>query len=120
MKLGITGSRTITKFDFIPYFTMQDKDFRAFCRKHGLGRRKITMVITGGARGIDMLAFLTAESAGIRNLQFLPDRKKFPGKLIMKAFQEPADRGQLRYSAGNLGRKVPWNEKHAGLRSKNQ
>ena len=46
------------------------------------------MVITGGARGIDMLAFLTAESAGIRNLQFLPDRKKFPGKLIMKAFQE--------------------------------
>ena len=88
MKLGITGSRTITKFDFIPYFTMQDKDFRAFCRKHGLGRRKITMVITGGARGIDMLAFLTAESAGIRNLQFLPDRKKFPGKLIMKAFQE--------------------------------
>ena len=113
---------------------MQDKDFCAFCRKHGLGRRKITMVITGGARGIDTLAFQTAESAGIRNLQFLPDRKKFPGKLVLKAFQERnrqivdncdillaiADRGQLRYSAGNLGRKVPWNEKHAGLRSKNQ
>ena len=88
MKLGITGSRTITQFDFIPYFTMQDKDFRSFCLKHGLGRRKITMVITGGARGIDTLAFQTAESVGIRNLQFLPDRKKFPGKLVLKAFQE--------------------------------
>ena len=74
MKLGITGSRTITQFDFIPYFMMQDKDFRAFCRKHGLGRRKITQVITGGARGIDTIAFQTAASAGIRNLQFLPDR----------------------------------------------
>ena len=88
MKLGITGSRTVTKFDFIPYFTMQDKDFLAFCRRYGLGRRKITTVITGGAREIDSIAFQAAQSAGIRNLQFLPDRKKFPGKLIMKAFQE--------------------------------
>ena len=88
MKLGITGSRTITEFDFIPYFTMRDQEFLVFCRMHGLGRRKITEVITGGARGIDALAFQTAESAGIRNFQFLPDRKKFPGKLILKAFQE--------------------------------
>ena len=88
MKLGITGSRSITQFDFMPYFMMKDKDFRAFCRKHGQGRRKITAVITGGARGIDTIAFQTAASAGIRNLQFLPDRKKFPGKLILKSFQE--------------------------------
>ena len=88
MKLGITGSRTITQFDFIPYFMMRDKDFRAFCRKHGLGCRKITQVITGGARGIDTIAFLTAKSAGIRNRQFLPDRKKYPGRLVLKAFQE--------------------------------
>ena len=88
MKLGITGSRTITEFDFIPYFTMRDKAFRAFCRQHGLGRRKITLVITGGAKGIDTLAFLTAEAAGIRNLQFLPDRKRFPGRLVSRAFQE--------------------------------
>ena len=88
MKLGITGSRAITDFNFIPYFTMQDKAFRAFCRRHGLGRRKVTKVITGGARGIDSIAFRTAASAGIRNLQFLPDRKKFPGKLVLKAFQE--------------------------------
>ena len=27
MKLGITGSRTITQFDFMPYFMMEDKDF---------------------------------------------------------------------------------------------
>ena len=87
MKLGITGSRSITDFDFIPYFRMQDKDFRAFCRRHGLGRRKITEVITGGARGIDTLAFQAAEALGIRNLQFLPDRAKFRGKMILKAFQ---------------------------------
>ena len=36
MKLGITGSRSITEFDFIPYFTMQNRDFRAFCRNHGI------------------------------------------------------------------------------------
>ena len=88
MKLGITGSRSIVRFDFMPYFTLNDKKFRAFCRKHGLGRRKITEVITGGARGIDTIAFQTAAAAGIRNLQFLPDRKKFPGKLVLKAFQE--------------------------------
>ena len=88
MKLGITGSRTITDFGFIPYFTMQDKAFRAFCRQHGLGRRKITEVISGGAKGIDMLAFQTAESIGIRNRQFLPERKKFPGKMVLKAFLE--------------------------------
>ncbi|MBQ6599104.1 MAG: hypothetical protein IJH79_16260 [Lentisphaeria bacterium] len=88
MKLGITGSRTITQFDFMPYFTMRDEKFRAFCRGLGLGRRKITEVITGGAHGIDTLAFQAAESAGIRNRQFLPDRRKFPGKLILKAYQE--------------------------------
>ena len=87
MKLGITGSRSITEFDFIPYFRMQNKDFRAFCLRHGLGRRKITEVITGGARGIDTLAFQAAEALGIRNLQFLPDRAKFRGKMILKAFQ---------------------------------
>ena len=88
MKLGITGSRTITRFDFMPYFMMKDKDFRALCRKHGLARRKITKVISGGARGIDSIAFQAAALAGIRNQQFLPDRKKFPGKLVLKAFQE--------------------------------
>ena len=87
MKLGITGSRSITEFDFIPYFMMQDKDFRAFCRRHGLARRKITAVITGGARGIDTLAFQAAEQAGIRNIRFLPDRTKFRGKTILRAFQ---------------------------------
>ena len=88
MKLGITGSRSITRFDFLPYFMMKDKDFRTFCRKHGFGRRKITKVISGGARGIDSIAFQTAKSAGIRNQQFLPDRKKYPGKLVLKAFQD--------------------------------
>ena len=87
MKLGITGSRSITEFDFIPYLMMRDKDFRAFCRRHGLGRRKITAVITGGARGIDTLAFQAAETMGIRSLRFLPDRVKFRGRTILKAFQ---------------------------------
>lgn len=53
-----------------------------------MGRRKVTRVITGGARGVDSLAFRTAESVGILNIQFLPDRKKYPGKLVAKAFQE--------------------------------
>ena len=92
MKLGITGSRSITEFDFLPYFTMQDGDFRAFCRRHGLGRRKITAVITGGARGVDTLAFQAAEAAGIRNLRYLPDRAKFRGKTILRAFQARNER----------------------------
>ena len=88
MKLGITGSRTIEEFDFVPYFTLQDKKFRAFCREHGFGRRKITHVISGGAKGVDTIAFRTAEASGIRNIRFLPDREKFPGKMIFRAFQE--------------------------------
>jgi len=52
-----------------------------------LERRKITEVITGGARGIDTLAFQAAETMGIRTIQFLPDRTKFRGKMILRAFQ---------------------------------
>ncbi|MBQ9502594.1 MAG: hypothetical protein IJU70_10600 [Lentisphaeria bacterium] len=88
MKLGITGSRTVTEFDLVPYFTMRDRAFRAFCREHGLGRRKITAVVSGGAKGVDALAYRTAEALGLRNIQFLPDRKKFPGRLIPRAFHE--------------------------------
>ena len=88
MKLGVTGSRTIADFDFVPYFTMRDGAFRAFCRAHGLGRRKVTAVVSGGARGVDAQAYRTAEALGIRNIQFLPDRKRFPGRLISKAFYE--------------------------------
>ena len=88
MKLGISGSRSITEFDFLPYFLMQNKEFRSFCREYGLIRRKITHIITGGAKGIDTVAFQTAETSGIRNIQFLPDRKRYPGKMIFRAFQE--------------------------------
>ena len=51
MKLGITGSRTNTAFDFTPVFSRQVEPFNAF-----LGRRRITSIITGGARGIDQQA----------------------------------------------------------------
>jgi len=88
MKLGITGSRSIADFDLVPYFTMRNREFRAFCREHGLIRRKVTAVVSGGARGVDALAYRTAETLGIRNIQFLPDRKRFPGRLIAKAFYE--------------------------------
>ena len=88
MKIGITGSRTITDFDFVPYFTMRNREFRAFCRMHGLGRRKVTAVVSGGARGVDTLAYRAAEALEIRNIQFLPDRERFPGRLIARAFHE--------------------------------
>ena len=37
--------------------------------------------------GVDTLAFQAAEKAGIRNILFLPDRTKFRGKTILRAFQ---------------------------------
>ena len=88
MKLGITGSRSIADFDFVPYFTLRDRAFRAFFREHGFIRRKVTAVVSGGAKGVDALAYRTAETLGIRNIQFLPDRKRFPGRLISRAFHE--------------------------------
>ena len=88
MKLGITGSRSITEFDFIPYFTLKDPDFLAFCRENGFARRKIAAVICGGAHGVDTLAADTAEKLQIRSRLILPDRRKFPGKMIRKGLLE--------------------------------
>ena len=60
MKLGITGSRSNTTFDFTPLFCRQIKEFNAF-----LGKRRITSIITGGACGIDRQAEFCAEKLNI-------------------------------------------------------
>jgi len=88
MKLGITGSRSITQFDFSPYFFKRDPAFRAFCREHGMSRRRITTVISGGARGVDTLAARAAEAASLQSTVLPPDREKYPGKLIFRAYME--------------------------------
>ena len=88
MKLGITGSRSIAQFDFLPYFFKRDPAFRAFCREHGMSRRRITVIISGGARGIDTLAAEAAEAAGLVSTVLLPDREKYPGKLVYRAYRE--------------------------------
>ena len=88
MKLGITGSRSITQFDFLPYFLKRDPAFRAFCREHGMSRRRITTVVSGGARGVDTIAARAAEAASLQSTVLLPDREKYPGKLIFRAYRE--------------------------------
>ena len=72
MKLGITGSRSNATFDFTALFTRQVVEFNAF-----LGRRRITTVITGGARGIDKQADICAGSLNIPCRTILPDYAKY-------------------------------------------
>ena len=92
MKLGITGSRSITDFDFYPYFTLKDASFRRFCRTYGSRRGRITTVFSGGAAGVDSSAFLAAERLSIRNVVFLPDRVRHPGRLFLRSYQERNER----------------------------
>ena len=84
MKLGVTGSRNITDFDFVPYFFLQNKEFCTFCAEHGW-QEPVECVFSGGAKGVDTLAYQAAERCGIKNIQFLPDRKKYPGFLFARA-----------------------------------
>ena len=72
MKLGITGSRTNTTFDFTELFCRKNKDFNAF-----LGRRRITSIITGGARGIDRQAELCAGKLKIPCRVIHPDYARY-------------------------------------------
>ena len=51
VRLGITGSRSNTNFDFMPLFSYCIEEFNAF-----LKWEKITSIITGGACGIDRQA----------------------------------------------------------------
>lgn len=72
MKLGITGSRTNTAFDFTPVFTRQVEPFNAF-----LGRKRVSSIITGGARGIDRQAQKCAEGLNIPCRVICPDYGKY-------------------------------------------
>ena len=88
MKLGITGSRSITDFDFTPFLTLRDRDFAAFCRSRFGTECAVTAVLSGGARGIDTLAAECAAKLGLPNVIFAPDRQRNPGRLIYRALRE--------------------------------
>ena len=72
MKLGITGSRSNTEFDFTALFSRQVKEFNFF-----LGRRRITSLITGGASGIDTLAEKCAKKLNIPCQIIRPDYSRY-------------------------------------------
>ncbi len=66
MKLIIAGSRDITDYDIL----LEALD------RSGYGRR-ITEVISGGARGVDSLGERFADEYGIQNTQYLPLWEKY-------------------------------------------
>lgn len=72
MKLGITGSRSNTEFDFTALFSRQVKEFNFF-----LGRRRITSLITGGASGIDTQAEKCAKKLNIPCQIIRPDYSRY-------------------------------------------
>ena len=88
MKLGITGSRSISVFDFAPFFTLSDRDFAAFCRNRFGAECAVTAVLSGGARGIDTLAAECAARLGLQSVIFAPDRRRNPGRMIYRALHE--------------------------------
>lgn len=91
MKLGITGSRSITAFDFTAFFLLNHAPFRNFCLGSGLAGG-VDEILHGGARGVDSLAAECAARLGIPCLIFPPDREKYPGGLIFRALQERNER----------------------------
>ncbi|MBR7121066.1 MAG: hypothetical protein IKC94_02360 [Lentisphaeria bacterium] len=72
MKLGITGSRSNDFFDFSALFSRRIREFNAF-----LGRKRITLIITGGARGIDRQAEICAEKMNIPCRIIRPDYARY-------------------------------------------
>ena len=88
MKLGITGSRSITDFDFTAFLTLRDCDFAAFCRDRFGTETAVTEIVCGGARGIDTLAAECAAHLGIPTVIFAPDRRRNPGRMICRALLE--------------------------------
>ena len=83
MKLGITGSRTNTAFDFTPVFTRQVEPFNAF-----LGRKRVSSIITGGARGIDRQAQKCAEGLNIPCRVIRPAYDKYHRSAPLKITSE--------------------------------
>ena len=84
MKLGITGSRTITDFEFAQYFQLKNADFAAFLKK--LGFTSISKIISGGASGVDSLAEGCANRISIPILRVDPDFEKYHGRMRFAAF----------------------------------
>ena len=72
MKLAITGSRSNSSFDFTDLFTRQIRQFNTF-----LGRRRISAIITGGAKGIDRQAEACANKLNIPCKIIRPDYARY-------------------------------------------
>lgn len=66
MKLAVVGGR-----DFFDYALLKEKLDKVHSRK------KITAIISGGARGADSLGAAWAIENGIRCIEFFPDWNKF-------------------------------------------
>lgn len=64
MKLAIVGSRNISGVNIEEYLP-----------------EGIDEIVSGGARGIDSVAAAYAKTHGIKLVEFLPDYKKYPGRV---------------------------------------
>ena len=84
MKLGITGSRNLTQFDFTGYFRLRRKVFKSFINSFNNGG--IEEIVTGGAKGIDSLAETAAANLSIPLLTVYPDFEQYHGRLRFAAF----------------------------------
>jgi hypothetical protein len=84
MKIIIAGSRTITDYDLV----------KSTIEKSGW-LPKITVIISGGARGVDTLALKFAKEHNITTVKFLADWKKHgksAGYIRNKEMADYADR----------------------------
>ena len=84
MKLGITGSRNLTEFDFMEYFEFRNGAFKAFA--DSVGKGGLEEIITGGAKGIDSLAMAAAGKLFLPRRTIEPNFQRYHGRLLRAAF----------------------------------
>ena len=64
MKVAVVGSRGLSVKNLVEYLP-----------------KDTTEIISGGARGVDTSARIYAQQNGIKLTEYLPDYKKYPGKI---------------------------------------
>ena len=84
MKLGITGSRNLTEFDFTDYFECRNGAFQAFIDSVGMGG--LEEIITGVAKGINSLAMAAAGKLFLPRRTIEPNFERYHGRLLRTAF----------------------------------